>query len=513
MKPYHFLSILLALVLLPACSFTILLAPAPTTIPTLAPSATASPSPSPTLLPTSTSTPAPTFTPTPEPALPHLLGYISYSWTDTHLGVNFGPAIYYFDFTQMRKDLGFPSPGQELSSDQSLQLIAALGSSFQGLATFPESVDPFARDAQEQLGWNYTQIKQLLFDPATQLALMRGTFDRKAMIQALERKGYTGSTDGEVEIFSTTSSQLMYFFTQDVIAISIGDVFGQLLPLLQIGGQPDGGALNHGLVQMALEDMEKAWGIVFSPSPDIEAAVQNTREKLANSSPGSLAFIENTKGGLDVSSPNWTFLAIRYRGVGNSATTNTYQLQFIYQYPNSQAAEADKESVRKALTESPSMMRKGTLWSDLYTLESLKTYDDRLIAEGTTRSRNFVSNIVNGDRAFMALPPADPTRATAPAETGEVKQWHGIPIMPDPVETQVVEQSYLYAVQATLEVVEAYYTKEMAALDWTLINRQTGSGQFGPAIILDYSNGDNYANLTLVYSETENYSVVMITVY
>jgi hypothetical protein len=60
---------------------------------------------------------------------------------------------------------------------------------------------------------------------------------------------------------------------------------------------------------------------------------------------------------------------------------------------------------------------------------------------------------------------------------------------------------------------EAFYQKRMSAIGWTLARRQTSETSFfgGPSVVMDWTLGGTRANIMLIFSPTENYTMVLLT--
>lgn len=72
---------------------------------------------------------------------------------------------------------------------------------------------------------------------------------------------------------------------------------------------------------------------------------------------------------------------------------------------------------------------------------------------------------------------------------------------------------YLYAVRVSVSEAEAYYQEQLQAGGWELASRQsTETGLYGgPVVILDFTRDQSRANVALVFSPTENYTMVLLT--
>lgn len=87
--------------------------------------------------------------------------------------------------------------------------------------------------------------------------------------------------------------------------------------------------------------------------------------------------------------------------------------------------------------------------------------------------------------------------------------------MPGAIEGRPAGFSYVYAVEAMVEDVEAYYQEQMAVLGWQLYKRQySEAGLFGgPAVVLDFVREEERANVMLAFSVNDDYTVVMLTCF
>ncbi len=120
---------------------------------------------------------------------------------------------------------------------------------------------------------------------------------------------------------------------------------------------------------------------------------------------------------------------------------------------------------------------------------------------------------------FTKLPTTNTPRPTS-SPTGtqtigtSVSSWSGLPIMPGAMEGKPAGFGYLYAVKVSISEAEAYYQKQMSAGGWKFTNRQSSETSLfgGPAVILDFTRSEKQANVMLIFSAKENYTMVMLTI-
>ena len=354
----------------------------------------------PTPLPSATVPP----TPTQRPKQPSLFGYISLKWTQEYLPFPFGPHILYVDYEQIRADLGFSSPGEPILAEQAPALFAALSTSIQGFELFPDS-KPISRSAKDQIGWDFTDIQQILVVPHVPMTIMQGVFDRVAIARALESSGYQRTTVGRLAVFSPPQfASTYYLINPDVIVLTnSAENRDVLAPLFQGSPPLEGTADSHPTVQRTLNDPEGLWGTVLSPSSDMLTASLITLENTAGN-PEVLKILEERAGGsLITNSPNWDFMAISFKGV-----TDGYRIRFLYHYKTADQAATEQELARSAITDGPSYWSRGLTWADMVSLESIEVQGEHLLVTGTTQMPNLIGRAVgNGDLGFLPIPPID----------------------------------------------------------------------------------------------------------
>jgi hypothetical protein len=92
--------------------------------------------------------------------------------------------------------------------------------------------------------------------------------------------------------------------------------------------------------------------------------------------------------------------------------------------------------------------------------------------------------------------------------------WDDLPVMPGATEGRPAGFSYVYSVSVSLDEAEVYYQEEMKAAGWEVENRKESETSMfgGPAIILDFVRGGEKVNIMLIFSTSENYTMVMLTV-
>lgn len=116
------------------------------------------------------------------------------------------------------------------------------------------------------------------------------------------------------------------------------------------------------------------------------------------------------------------------------------------------------------------------------------------------------------------LPPTAIPKAPSSVDQSQtmgtpVPSWNGLPVMPDAIECKPAGFSYVYAVKIPISEAEAYYQKQMSADGWMLADRQSNEkGLFGgPAVVLNFTRNGKRANVLLVFSTNENYTMVSLT--
>ena len=126
--------------------------------------------------------------------------------------------------------------------------------------------------------------------------------------------------------------------------------------------------------------------------------------------------------------------------------------------------------------------------------------------------------------AATSLPPEIPTSTVLPTATTStsdesssmgtpVPMWEDLPVMSEAIEGRPTGSSYIYAANVTLDEAETYYTEQLNANGWALSKRQTSETSLfgGPAVILDFERGQEQANVMLIFSTTDNNTLIMLT--
>lgn len=95
-----------------------------------------------------------------------------------------------------------------------------------------------------------------------------------------------------------------------------------------------------------------------------------------------------------------------------------------------------------------------------------------------------------------------------------IPDWEGIPVIPGGNEGEPAGFGYIYSVNVTVEEAEQFYMDKMESDGWKLSNRQTSPTSMfgGPATILDFQKEGKEVNVMLIFSETDNFTMVMLTV-
>jgi hypothetical protein len=117
----------------------------------------------------------------------------------------------------------------------------------------------------------------------------------------------------------------------------------------------------------------------------------------------------------------------------------------------------------------------------------------------------------------VANTPTPVQHATTPTSDSQsmgtpVPSWQGLPIMPKAIEGRPAGFSYVYSADSPLEDAEAYYLDHMEADGWRLTSRQSNEkGLLGPTVVLMFARGEEIAQVILVFSAAENYTMVTLT--
>jgi len=112
------------------------------------------------------------------------------------------------------------------------------------------------------------------------------------------------------------------------------------------------------------------------------------------------------------------------------------------------------------------------------------------------------------------VPTSAPTTATDLSSMGTpIPEWDGVQIMPGANEGRPAGFSYVYSVDVPVDEAETFYVEQMESDGWTLSNRQASETSLygGPATILDFERDDEAFNIMLIFSTTNNYTMVMLT--
>lgn len=89
-----------------------------------------------------------------------------------------------------------------------------------------------------------------------------------------------------------------------------------------------------------------------------------------------------------------------------------------------------------------------------------------------------------------------------------------IPTMPGAFNGEFVDDvTYTYAVFATVEEVETYYTETMVSNDWSLSNREVMEVSMftGPTTILEFQRDDQSAYIMLFHNAEDNSTIVFMS--
>jgi hypothetical protein len=123
--------------------------------------------------------------------------------------------------------------------------------------------------------------------------------------------------------------------------------------------------------------------------------------------------------------------------------------------------------------------------------------------------------IVDTFVASIATSTPKPTLTSPGTQTmgTPVASWDGLPIISGAIEGRPAGPSYAYSVRVSVTEAEAYYQKYMSETNWKLTNRQSSDTSMfgGPSVVLDFTRGDHRANVMLIFSSKENYTMVLLT--
>jgi hypothetical protein len=106
-----------------------------------------------------------------------------------------------------------------------------------------------------------------------------------------------------------------------------------------------------------------------------------------------------------------------------------------------------------------------------------------------------------------------PTNETKSSMGTPIPDWEGIPLIPGANEGEPAGFGYIYSVNVTVEEAEKFYIEKMESEDWTLFNKQTSETSMfgGPSTILDFQRNNEEVNIMLIFSSTDNFTMVMLT--
>jgi hypothetical protein len=104
-------------------------------------------------------------------------------------------------------------------------------------------------------------------------------------------------------------------------------------------------------------------------------------------------------------------------------------------------------------------------------------------------------------------PTEKPSDVIFPTPAGTpVKNWNGIPIMPNAIAGDDETQSYAFTMKAPVEEVQKFYEKELAKLGWNQFANSEGNPQ---TVLLMFMKGSDTLTITIL-SQTDGTTYVML---
>ena len=345
-------------------------------------------------MPTLEATATSQATPVPH-RLETLLAYVPQSWADVHVPVGFGPAINFLDVAQIRADLGIPAITGADSRQAKQDLIRGLNT--QNLRFGPVGMDwSYSFD---EWGWDIADVDRVLHLRDFDVSILVGNFGRPEIREHLSTKGYMPSKVGDFTVFTADEAALQFALKPDTLIIgSIEDEIDVLETLVRVRAARQPGLDEHPTVVAILDQLDGVWGAVLAPSPDIvtyaEQVVPNLRVPSEFEQFLKEKFLE-----AEIEAYGWDFMAITFQGLGEETT-----LHFLYHYPSEGEASKDIGLVRRTLTETPYLSRRGRIWSDFMDLESVEVRGTILVARARTRSKHLIGSALEGFDFWGFLP-------------------------------------------------------------------------------------------------------------
>jgi hypothetical protein len=110
-------------------------------------------------------------------------------------------------------------------------------------------------------------------------------------------------------------------------------------------------------------------------------------------------------------------------------------------------------------------------------------------------------------------PTITPTSETNSSLGTPIPDWKGLPVIPGANEGKPAGFGYIYSVNVTVKEAEKFYMEQMELGGWALSNRQTSETSMfgGPSTILDFQRNNEEVNIMLIFSASDNYTMVMLT--
>ena len=197
-----------------------------------------------------------------------LLSYVPQTFADLHLPIFFGPTLYIADIAQVRSDLGVP-PSVDGASNRQDKLDLIIGLNTQGLLLMPDAINPIDSGNFEEWSWDVADIKQALYLPEFELAVLLGTFERPEIPNSLVEKGYSKSVEGDFTIFTPENAEDPHFAWKiDSLIVSAAENETKALETLLMNISTTPGLQTHPSVVPMLKHLDGVWGAVFAPSID-----------------------------------------------------------------------------------------------------------------------------------------------------------------------------------------------------------------------------------------------------
>jgi hypothetical protein len=351
---------------------------------------------------------APTTTPPPMPvrsdALPLLLGYVSPEWANDHTGDVLAGEIVFLDIARMRYDLNIaPITGAD---DRKAKLPLIAGVNLQNYGA--DYMDP---NYFEQWGWDMADVDQHLLFPADGTLILLGHFDRPAIKDRLAAQGYQARPLGDFTLYTSNAPRANQIALKaDTLIISPKtSIVESLVERRQ--------AARLGLDQQIaiaafLPYLDNAWGAVIAPRGDLAAYARQLEawSKLSEASvPPMKQWLEARRD--QTPEVAWDVMAVGWWG-----SKTTTDLTFLYYYPSTDDVRQDVALLKTALTESPTLLRRGRLWADRVTLKDVAAQGHILMAQATTNDKALIgTSIANYDWGFLPIRSVDKSTAAVAA--------------------------------------------------------------------------------------------------